>query len=39
MKGSDIGLEGPLLDAMLIFELFKGDFNILPELALLVLID
>jgi hypothetical protein len=39
MEGSDISLESSLLDAMLIFELFEGNFNILPEFALLVLVD
>lgn len=39
MQRSNVSLQRSFLDAMLILELFHGDLNILPELALLVLVD
>lgn len=39
MQSTNISLECSFFDTMLIFELFHGDLHILPELALLVLID
>jgi len=35
----DVGLESPLLDAMLILELLEGDLHIFSEFTLLVLVD
>lgn len=34
-----VGLEGPLLDAVLILELLEGDLHVLAQFALLVLVD
>ncbi len=39
MECADIGLECSFLDAMLILELLHGDLDILPEFALLILVD
>lgn len=36
---SNISLQGTFLDAMLILELFERNLNVLPEFALLILID
>lgn len=39
MERADISLERSFLDTVLILELLHGDLHILPELALLVLVD
>jgi hypothetical protein len=36
---SYVCFEGSFLDAVFVFELFEGDFDVLPEFALLVLVD
>jgi hypothetical protein len=39
VEGPDVCFEGPFLDPVLVFELLEGDLDVLPELALLVLVD
>ncbi len=39
MDGSDVCLESSFLDPVLVLQLFEGDLHVLPQLALLVLID